>query len=694
MSFEGLPLSSRKGTTVFQDKDVVLMDHLQEGEVLCCGTLSIKLVDVVRRCRGAVIIWKRSPDPETRVLVEPSLGSSLPKEWAVIPPPRDLEVEVAELKSYRIEPLEKERLVFIQEDGTNHKPLIFLKDSSLQDFIFALKEYVSIRQSKYDENLYILTDPSVRALDESLTRLNLLDNDTAKPVWNFLNEIKMDTYATTISAFSKIDGLLFRTSNESEIRPEAEMAEIIQRTLNTSNFEVTDEVDAGFEVITSRPKLMVNLPEVSRSDPLCQLDWELHFNDDGSVMDIDQLRVKIFKGGIEHSIRSDVWKFLLKYYDFNSTYKEREVLRKDKVNEYFQMKAQWKSITPKQESHFAAFRERKVQIEKDICRTDRDHHFFEGDNNENVKILNNVLMTYVMYNFDLGYVQGMSDLLSPILYVMQNEVDAFWCFVGFMDIVKSNFDFDQKGMKAQLAQLVKLQKLINPELYSYLEHKESGNMYFYFRWLLIWFKREFKYKDVMKLWEVLWTGLPGKNFHLILCLAILDGEMCTILENNFGFTEILKHINDMAHNINLDFVLKKAEALHIKIKGSPPEYGVSNEVREILGLPPITPLAEAKTNGKKSSSSSKPIPIHENNSSSINKLELLSQSRSNPHEDHQHQTLSNGNSSTNNNNNINLIQDKRRHRSSDGTNSLDNSSSVEVLSESYENDLVFGSSFE
>lgn len=29
----------------------------------------------------------------------------------------------------------------------------------------------------------------------------------------------------------------------------------------------------------------------------------------------------------------------------------------------------------------------------------------------------------------------MSDLLSPILYVVQNEVDAFWCFCGFMEIV-------------------------------------------------------------------------------------------------------------------------------------------------------------------------------------------------------------------------------------------------------------------
>lgn len=73
--------------------------------------------------------------------------------------------------------------------------------------------------------------------------------------------------------------------------------------------------------------------------------------------------------------------------------------------------------------------------EKDVNRTDRTLPFFAGENNENLMLLSDILMTYVMYNFDLGYVQGMSDLLSPILCVMMNEVDAFWCFVGFMDKV-------------------------------------------------------------------------------------------------------------------------------------------------------------------------------------------------------------------------------------------------------------------
>ena len=40
-----------------------------------------------------------------------------------------------------------------------------------------------------------------------------------------------------------------------------------------------------------------------------------------------------------------------------------------------------------------------------------------------------------------GYVQGMSDLLSPILVVMENEVDAFWCFAGLMERMVSNEAF-------------------------------------------------------------------------------------------------------------------------------------------------------------------------------------------------------------------------------------------------------------
>ena len=67
----------------------------------------------------------------------------------------------------------------------------------------------------------------------------------------------------------------------------------------------------------------------------------------------------------------------------------------------------------------------------------------------------------------------MSDLLSPILYVMQNEVDAFWCFVGFMDRVASNFELEQGGMKRQLGQLTHILKYLDLPFYNYLGNTPS-----------------------------------------------------------------------------------------------------------------------------------------------------------------------------------------------------------------------------
>lgn len=132
-----------------------------------------------------------------------------------------------------------------------------------------------------------------------------------------------------------------------------------------------------------------------------------------------------------------MWKFLLDYYPWDSNEFTRQKLIAAKRDEYYNMKLQWKRMTKVQEDNFSDYRDRKSIIEKDVNRTDRTLDFYAGDNNSNLQMLNDILMTYIMYNFDLGYVQGMSDLLSPILQLIENEEDSFWCFVGFMNKVVS-----------------------------------------------------------------------------------------------------------------------------------------------------------------------------------------------------------------------------------------------------------------
>jgi hypothetical protein len=119
----------------------------------------------------------------------------------------------------------------------------------------------------------------------------------------------------------------------------------------------------------------------------------------------------------------------------------------------------------------------------------------------------------------------MSDLLAPIMVIMDNEVDSFWCFAGFMDKIvnyaihflklknytvtanyflkkESNFMMDQMNIKQQLSNLKTLLEFVDSKFSLYLEKNESSNMYFCFRWILILFKREFTFPDIMKLWEV------------------------------------------------------------------------------------------------------------------------------------------------------------------------------------------------
>src|SRR4051794_5773022 len=43
-----------------------------------------------------------------------------------------------------------------------------------------------------------------------------------------------------------------------------------------------------------------------------------------------------------------------------------------------------------------------------------------------------------------GYVQGMNDLLSPTMMIMEDEVDSFWCFKGIMDnTVRKALNYDE-----------------------------------------------------------------------------------------------------------------------------------------------------------------------------------------------------------------------------------------------------------
>lgn len=595
--------------------------NTRDDEVHSSGTLN-----VVEYSFGKCIEWKPI---EVSVVLE---NQDQDSEWSLVDTHtsrtrsssegpnsltrRTVRILFSELKSIRVHQ-SGQQLIFTQKDGTTY--VAFFQLVNAESFLNSLKGFIKFVKSKQDRYLYLVFDEVSSVLNKSFAELDLFQEHTSDYVWKFVKNLHNHPYETTMEAFSKLaDVWLYK---EPVKRPmEEAVADLLNRSLTVNASQPPVSVGSGeeYEVI-GEPELGILLPPrppCPRGAPLSQQQWDKCKSPEGTVLNPEEVKEIIFRGGISPSLRYEVWKFLLNYYPWHSTNLERAELRKKKTDEYFTMKLQWKSMTPAQENKFSDYRDRKNLIEKDVNRTDRTLAYYSGDNNPHLTQLYDILMTYVMYNFDLGYVQGMSDLLSPILCLMDNEVDAFWCFVGFMDKVSTNFEMDQAGMKSQLCQLHNILLVTEPQLAQYLDKHDSGNMFFCFRWLLVLFKREFNTVDIMKLWEILWTDLPCRNFHLLFCTAILDTEKSVIMENRYGFTEILKHINDLSLHIELPWTLSKAEGIYHQLMSIATQ--LPDNVRVIIGMKPLNKLTEMSDHEDEDSNSEMTSLNAGKESSSIN----------------------------------------------------------------------------
>ncbi|KAG7218075.1 hypothetical protein INR49_020634 [Caranx melampygus] len=429
-------------------------------------------------------------------------------------------------------------------------PALHFHQGGSREFLDSLRRFALLSECPDDETCLLVSTPN-KALSQSFE--NLLDDNN----FGLVHKFRKDPYVTTLGGFSKVTNYIydaFRGTEEQHQRPPEEVADLLGEVI--PGLEINQQEEPGFEVITRMD--LGTRPEVTRREPLSTEDWTKHQDPEGRMIQIPQLKQVIFKGGLCHAVRKEAWKFLLGYFPWDSSLEERKALQRNKTDEYFRMKLQWKSVSEEQERRNSRLRDYRSLIEKDVNRTDRTNRFYEGIDNP-----------------------GMSDLLSPILYVMENEVDAFWCFVSFMDQMHQNFEEQMQGMKTQLIQLSTLLRLLDLSFWNYLESQDSGYLYFCFRWLLIRFKRELSFQDVLRLWEVMWTGLPCQNFHLLVCCAILDSEKQKIMEENYGFNEILKHINELSMKLDIEEILQKAEGICLQIRSC---KEVPESVSSILGF--------------------------------------------------------------------------------------------------------------
>jgi len=156
-----------------------------------------------------------------------------------------------------------------------------------------------------------------------------------------------------------------------------------------------------------------------------------------SFRDSDKLRKRIYKG-IPDSFRSRVWSLLLGI----------ETNQKQQNGKYEASKPQTRIYVSN--LNFAVQEMRDLahkwsadirQIDLDVNRTYRDHVDFKERYSDRQKSLFNVLGAYSIYNQEIGYCQGMSQIAALLLMYLSEE-EAFWA----LSILVSDQRFAMHGI--------------------------------------------------------------------------------------------------------------------------------------------------------------------------------------------------------------------------------------------------------
>ncbi|KAE8727330.1 Detected protein of confused Function [Hibiscus syriacus] len=423
-----------------------------------------------------------------------------------------------------------------------------------------------------------------------------------------------------------------------------------------------------------------------RKHALLPKQWKNLFTADGKLVDggVKFLK-KIRSGGVDPSIRAEVWPLLLGVYDFNSSKEERDSCRSQKRKEYENLRKQFRQILKRLEksgklkgtagnfcsedfgncsqvfdspgleevvsrSHSTdggspavddfdlpfydhrhptllssdSFLERVVGksvvdfakwrriILLDAVRANDDWIVYtpsqaavstvkaqrlaesvglkDYDDLDPCRIFHaarlvSILEAYSLYDPEIGYCQGMSDLLSPIISVVENDSEAFWCFAGFMKRARHNFRLDEVGIRRQLNIVSKIIKCKDNHLYRHLEKLQAEDCFFVYRMVIVLFRRELNFEQTLCLWEVMWAdqaairaGIaksawgrmrlrapPTDDLLLYAIAACVLQRRKLIIEKYSSMDEIMRECNSMAGHLDVWKLLDDAHDLVVNL---------------------------------------------------------------------------------------------------------------------------------
>ncbi|CAI2346927.1 unnamed protein product [Caenorhabditis sp. 36 PRJEB53466] len=197
------------------------------------------------------------------------------------------------------------------------------------------------------------------------------------------------------------------------------------------------------------------------------------------------------------------------------------------------------------------------QIDLDINRTYRDHLAFRKRYDVKQKSLLNVLAAYSMYNTEVGYCQGMSQIAALFLMYLDEE-DAFWSLHQLMVSPKHTMHgFFVPGfpkLQRYEEHFKKVLKKYKPRVYKYLEKQDIPYIYLT-KWWFGCFLDRVPFSLALRLWDVFLV--EGDCVLIAMAYNIMKMHEKTIRKQSMEtFMEFIQ--NDIA----LDFRYSDDEVMH------------------------------------------------------------------------------------------------------------------------------------
>ncbi|CAI2188118.1 1667_t:CDS:2, partial [Funneliformis geosporum] len=217
-------------------------------------------------------------------------------------------------------------------------------------------------------------------------------------------------------------------------------------------------------------------------------------------------------------------------------------------------------------------------IMRDLNRTFPKHKYFQDQDGIGQEGLFNVVKAYSLYDTDVGYCQGISFVVGPLLLNMPDE-EAFCVLVRLMKFynMRGHFLPGMDGLQLRLFQFDRLVEEMLPKVHSHLQVQGINSSMYASQWFMTLFAYKFPLSLVFRIYDTIFTEGIEAIFRFSIALLkknekrIVEMEFETVLEylksglfENYQITHtgvLAQLVNETQYHTN-DFV---KDAYNIRI---------------------------------------------------------------------------------------------------------------------------------